>query len=267
MGIDEMRRDEMDRAVPLGQLSGYEVADDDPDVRGWEVIAADGRRLGQVDELLVDTEAMKVRYLDVDLDRGLVAGADRHALIPVGYARLEPALRRVFTDALPSTRLETLPAYPHGPVARDMEESFQRPFAGAPRTGIHGQETRIIRHEEELAVGKRRTEAGEVQVHKRVETEHVRRPVQLAREEVTVERRPITDPARAASASGGARIEGGEIHVPVMAEEAVVEKRVVPREEVVVRKREVEEPEVVEADLRRERIEVDRGGDARREPR
>jgi stress response protein YsnF len=47
----------------------------------------------------------------------------------------------------------------------------------------------------------------------------------------------------------------------------VVQKRVVPREELVVRKREVQEREVVEADLRRERIDVNRDGDARGEAR
>jgi uncharacterized protein (TIGR02271 family) len=262
MGIDEMDRNEMDRVVPLNQLHGYEVADDDPDIRGWQVLAGDGRGIGEVDQLLVDTDAMKVRYLDVDLDDGLAG--DRHALVPIGYARLDPDQRRVFVDGLSATQVAALPAYGHGPVTRDMDEEFNRPFAGASRTdGV--RETRIVRHEEQLAVGKRRTEAGEVQVHKRVETEHVRRPVQLAHEEVTVERRPITDPARAAG--GEARIEGGEIHVPLMAEEAVVEKRVVPREELIVRKREVEEREVVEADLRKERIEVDRDGDARRNPR
>lgn len=265
MGIHEMDQNEMDRVVPLDQLSGYEVADDDPDVRGWQVLSADGLEIGEVDQLLVDTEAMKVRYLDVDLEDALAGG--RHALVPVGYARLDPDGRRVFVDALSSTQVAALPAYGHGPVTRDMDEEFHRPFGGARNSGDGERETRIVSHEEQLAIGKRRTEAGEVQVHKRVETEHVRRPVQLAHEEVTVERHPITDPARAASASGEARIEGGEIHVPLMAEEAVVEKRVVPREELIVRKREVQEPEVVEADLRREHVEVDRNRDARREPR
>ena len=254
-----MSMNEMDRVVPLNQLDGYTVADDDPDVRGWEVISADGRRIGAVDQLLVDREAMKVRYLDVDVDDALVAG-DRHVLIPIGYARLEEGHSRVFVDDLVSTHVATLPAYAHGPVARDMDADFTRQFgAPAAREGQPNQ-ARIIRSEEELAVGKRRTEAGEVQVHKRVETEHVRRPVQLAHEEVTVERRPITDPAMAATTP---TIEGDEIHVPLMQEEAVVEKRVVPKEELVVRKREVQESEVVEADLRRERIDVDRDGDAR----
>jgi uncharacterized protein (TIGR02271 family) len=254
-----MAMDDFDRVVPLDQLDGYRVADDDPDVRGWEVISADGRRIGAVDQLLVDEAAMKVRYLDVDVDDALVAG-DRHVLVPIGYARLEEGGRRVFVDSLASTQVTTLPAYAHGPVARDMDTDVRGPFAGMPPAGGDRREARIVRSEEELAVGKRRTEAGEVQVRKRVETEHVRRPVRLAHDEVTVERRPITDPAMAATTPS---IEGDEIRVPLMQEEAVVEKRVVPREELVVRTREVQESETVEADLRRERIDVDRVGDAR----
>ncbi|HEU0012120.1 MAG TPA: DUF2382 domain-containing protein [Longimicrobium sp.] len=258
-----MSMNEMDRVVPLSQLDGYTVADDDPDVRGWEVISADGRKIGAVDQLLVDREAMKVRYLDVDVDDTLVAG-DRHVLIPIGYARLEEDHARVFVDNLASSQVVALPAYAHGPVARDMDADFTRRFgAPAAREG-RPDHARVVRSEEELAVGKRRTESGEVQVHKRVETEHVRRPVQLAHEEVTVERRPITDPAMAATTP---TIGGDEIRVPLMKEEAVVEKRVVPKEELVVRKREVQESEVVEADLRRERIDVNRDGDARDAPR
>lgn len=62
---------------PLVHLegSGYKVADGDPDVRGWEVIGSDGRRIGEVDDLLVDTAAMKVRYLEVRLDRHLAEDA------------------------------------------------------------------------------------------------------------------------------------------------------------------------------------------------
>jgi uncharacterized protein (TIGR02271 family) len=258
-----MATNDLDRVMPLNRLHGYAVADDDPDIRGWEVISADRIRIGEVDQLLVDTEAMKVRYLDVDLDERMVAAGDRHALIPVGYARLEEDRSRVFVDNLVSTQVATLPAYAHGRVARDMDTDFTRRFGAPPATNHRAGRARIVRSEEELAVGNRRMEVGEVQVHKTVETEHVRRPVQLAHEEATVERRPITDPATAATP----RIEGDEIRVPLMAEEAVVEKRVVPKEELIVRKHEVEEREVVEADLRRERIDVDRQGDARRTPR
>ncbi|HEU0013127.1 MAG TPA: PRC-barrel domain-containing protein, partial [Longimicrobium sp.] len=85
-----MPHEDMDRVVPLGQLDDFRVAEGDPDVRGWEVRASDGRKIGEVDELLVDTGAMKVRYLDVDVDDAVLGDRqDHHVLIPIGYARLE----------------------------------------------------------------------------------------------------------------------------------------------------------------------------------
>jgi hypothetical protein len=37
-------------------------------VRGWDVLGADGKRIGAVDDLLVDTQGMRVLYLDVTVD-------------------------------------------------------------------------------------------------------------------------------------------------------------------------------------------------------
>jgi uncharacterized protein (TIGR02271 family) len=118
------------------------------------------------------------------------------------------------------------------------------------------RDARLTLSEEELAVGKRRMEAGEVDIEKRVETRHVSEQVPLSHEEVTIERRPL-EPGMHASG----RIGEEEIRVPLSEEEAVVQKRVVPKEELVVRKRQVEETEMVEADLRRERVDVDTRGD------
>lgn len=53
----------------LHELNDFKVADGDPDVRGWPVRTSDGQRAGKVDDLIVDTGAMQVRYLDVELDR------------------------------------------------------------------------------------------------------------------------------------------------------------------------------------------------------
>ncbi|HEU0016284.1 MAG TPA: YsnF/AvaK domain-containing protein [Longimicrobium sp.] len=126
--------------------------------------------------------------------------------------------------------------------------------------------TRLVLKEEELAVGKRAVEAGEVGVSKRVETDHVRENVTLRHDEVEVERRPITD-GYVAGAADTVIGDGEEIRIPLHAEEAVVEKRVVPTEELVVRKRSVAENETVEADLRRERAEVHREGETLRNDR
>lgn len=299
-----MMNDDLDRVVPLDQLDDFKVADGDPDVRGWEVVGSDGRKIGEVDQLLVDTAAMKVRYLDVDVDNDLVAGAtdasDRHVLIPIGYARLDEGSDRVIVDQLASSDVVGLPEYTHGPITRDFESSvrsrFDSGYTGAAATGttagaaglastgaadttrdndfyshdlyddnrfyggrrnLEGDEARLTLSEEELAIRKQRMAAGEVDVHKRVETEHVSTPVTTTREEAVVERRPITDPTM----HTGARIEGDEIRIPIMEEEVVVEKRVVPKEELVVKKHTITETENVEADLRKERVDVDRQGD------
>jgi uncharacterized protein (TIGR02271 family) len=123
-------------------------------------------------------------------------------------------------------------------------------------SGVTEEEAmRLVLSEEELAIGKRQVAAGEVGVHKTVETRHVHEEVPLRHEEVEVERRPITDGYQATGATIG---QDADVRIQLHAEEAVVEKRVVPKEELVVRKREVVETESVDTELRRERAEVDR---------
>lgn len=119
-----------ERIVPLDELDDFEVAEGDPDVRGWDVFSADGRRIGEVDELLVDTTAMKVRYLDVDLDDELLGapGDDRHILIPIGYARLQRDDDRIRVDGLDSADLAGMPRYTHGPLTREFEMSLMQRY-------------------------------------------------------------------------------------------------------------------------------------------
>ena len=81
------------------------------------------------------------------------------------------------------------------------------------------------------------------------------------REDVTIERIPVTADM---NVSTNVEITEDEIRIPLMAEEAVVEKRVVGKEEVVVRKERHTENQTVEADLRRERLDVDRTGETMR---
>jgi len=275
---------EMDRVVPLDELDDYKVASGDPDVRGWEVVASDGRKIGSVDNLLIDTGAMKVRYLDVDLDREVVgSGDDRHILIPIGYARLNEDDDRIRVDSLNSTDIAGLPAYKHEPLTREYETSVRERFSAGTTTGktsstsadsdfyatehyddnrFYGSrrgssnEERMTLSEEQLAVGKRQHQAGEVEVRKEVETRHVRENVPTTHDEVTVERRPATGGMNAK-----ARIEEDEVRIPLNEEELVVDKRVVPKEELVVKKHQVTENQTVEADLRREHGEVRRDGE------
>jgi PRC-barrel domain len=67
------------RDARVEELRGFEVVEGDPDVRGWAVVGRDGRRVGEVKDLLADSEDPAVRYLDVRLehrpDLRLEAGA------------------------------------------------------------------------------------------------------------------------------------------------------------------------------------------------
>jgi uncharacterized protein (TIGR02271 family) len=263
-----MANESMDRVVPLNSLDGWKVADGEPDIRGWEVVASDGTRVGKVDELLVDTTANKVRYVDVDL-----TDDKRHVTVPVGYARLDRDDNRVMMDRLGTDQLRALPAYNHGPVTRDYEEQVARAvrtdYQGASndrdyydRDDFREDEARITLSEEQLAVGKRNVNAGEVDIHKRVETEQVHRDVELKREDVEIERRPIREGMHAGSQP---EITEDEIRIPLHAEEAVVEKRVVPQEELVVKKKETTEHQDVDATLRKERVDIDRDVDVDRD--
>ncbi|HEV3052599.1 MAG TPA: PRC-barrel domain-containing protein [Longimicrobium sp.] len=123
-----MAANDMDRVVPLSQLDDFKVADGEPDVRGWEVLASDGRKVGEVDELLVDTAAMKVRYLDVDVETA-GGGHDRHVLIPIGYARVDDARDCVMLDSVASSELGGIPSYDQGPLTRDFESSLRQTFS------------------------------------------------------------------------------------------------------------------------------------------
>ena len=113
-------------------------------------------------------------------------------------------------------------------------------------------ELRVQRTEEELAAGTREREAGALNVRKRVRTDRESIEVPPRREEVSVERVPVSE-----GTATEAQIGEDEVRVPVTEEEVVVEKRPVAKEEVRIRKDVVEDTQVVEEDVRREEIDVD----------
>jgi len=137
-------------------------------------------------------------------------------------------------------------------------------FGGAPPVGddVSGPETdnAMTRSEEELSVGTQRREAGRARLRKYVVTEQVQQTVPVQREEVRVEREPITD-ANIDQATSGPALSEEEHEVVLHAEEPVAEKRVVPKERVRLDKDVETEQRTVNEDVAREEIEVegDRG--------
>jgi uncharacterized protein (TIGR02271 family) len=244
----------MDR---LSSLRDLEVAGDSPDVRGWNVATLNDRPVGRVEDLIVDTREMKARYLLVDLSTGdgepdrSPSTREERVLVPLDRAHIDESEHLVRLDVVTAT---ALPRF-SGTIGDDYDERYRRtapPASSTPSGDPSRREDapRMTRSTEELKIGRRQVSAGEVVVSKEVETEHVRQPVQRMREDVEIERRPVSQPS--------ADIGPDEIRVPISEEEIVVEKRPVIKEEVVIRK--VTRPETVEVeeDIRKERIVVDR---------
>ncbi len=120
----------------------------------------------------------------------------------------------------------------------------------------------MTRAEEELSVGTERREAGRARLRKHVVTENVSTTVPVEREQVRVEREPITD-ANAGQAMDGPAISEEEHEVVLHEERAVVDKEVVPKERVRLDKDVTTEQQRVSEEVRKEQIDVD-GADERR---
>jgi len=133
-----------------------------------------------------------------------------------------------------------------GPVGRDTS---------GPTT-----DEAMTRSEEEVAVGKTQRETGRARLRKYIVTENVQQTVPVEREELRVEREPITD-ANVDKALDGPELSEEEHEVTLRAEEAVVDKRVVPKERVRLDKDTVTDEAVVDEEVRKEQIEAE--GDAR----
>jgi uncharacterized protein (TIGR02271 family) len=86
----------------------------------------------------------------------------------------------------------------------------------------------MTRSEEELRVGKAEREAGRARLKKYVVTENVTQTVPVQREEVRLEREPITD-ANVDPAASGPDISEAEHEVTLTEEQPVVEKGPCPR--------------------------------------
>jgi uncharacterized protein (TIGR02271 family) len=121
----------------------------------------------------------------------------------------------------------------------------------------------MTRSEEQLRVGTTQREAGRARLRKYVVTENVTQTVPVSREEVRLEREPITE-ANRGDAYDGPAISEEEHEVVLHAEQAVVQKEAVPVERVRLDKETVTEQQTVSEELRKEQIELEGDGDTRR---
>lgn len=120
------------------------------------------------------------------------------------------------------------------------------------------EQASVVRHEEELELRTQTYEAGSIRARKRVESEQVERVEPRSVEHGDFERAGPND-----GDSGQIEtLEDGSISIPLFEERLVVTKELVVRERVILRKRTVTEHQRIEAELRKEHIEVE--GDVER---
>jgi uncharacterized protein (TIGR02271 family) len=137
----------------------------------------------------------------------------------------------------------------------DTGHTDTRPAVGRDTSGPTTDDA-MTRSEERLNVGTRSEEVGRARLRKYVVSENVTETVPVSREEVRVEREPITE-ANVGNAMDGPAISEEEHEVTLRAERPVVEKEAVPVERVRLDKETVTDTESVSADVRKEEIEVD----------
>jgi uncharacterized protein (TIGR02271 family) len=252
--------------------------------RGMTAVDANGDKVGKIGEVYFDRSSGEPEWATVNT--GLFGM--RTSFVPLsGAERGEDAVRLAFTkdeitdapnvdaDGELSTDEERR-LYEHygrsdygewdgetdrtdGLFDRDRDDEDARGTTGRDTSGPTSDDA-MTRSEEELHVGTERREAGRARLRKYVVTEEVTKTVPVQREEVRIEREPITEGNRDAALDGPAISE--EEHEVVLHEEApVVSKEAVPKERVRMETDTRTDEETVTDEVRKERIETD--GDTR----
>lgn len=141
----------------------------------------------------------------------------------------------------------------HGTSDRDTTRGTVGHDTSGPTT-----DDAMTRSEEQLHVGTEREATGRARLRKYVTTENVTKTIPVEREEVRIEREPITDANRGA-AMGGPAISEEEHEVVLHEERPVVEKEAVPVERVRLDKDVIRDDVTVNEEVRKENIETDGG--------
>ncbi len=240
------------------------------DWRGRTLKDRNGDKIGKIDELFVDRDTDKPEWALVNT--GLfgskssfvpLAGATpegEDVVAQVEAQQVKDAPKMSADDEL--SEQEEAQLFRHYGVAYTEENSVTAEEAPRPETGhdTSGPTTddAMTRSEEELRVGKTQRESGRARLRKYVVTEQVQQTVPVQREEVRVEREPITD-ANVGAATDGPAISEEEHEVVLHEEEVVTEKRAVPKERVRLDKETVTDEQQVSEEVRKEQIEADTG--------
>jgi uncharacterized protein (TIGR02271 family) len=226
--------------VPLQEASGsgngVQVPYDKSTIKDAPKMDPDGRLSQQEEQQLYQHYGLQ--YTEMRSDSGL----------PEGGAATGTAGTTGMTE---STTTGTAGTSSAGYADTDVER-------GGPGRDTSGPNTddAMTRSEEELTVGKTERETGRVRLKKYIVEDQVTQTVPVRREEVRIEREPITD-ANIGDATSGPDLSEEEHEVTLHAEEPVAQKRVVPKERVRLDKDVEVSEETVSDTLRKEQIDVE----------
>jgi len=101
--------------------SDFSIVEGEPDIRGWDVKNSQGRKIGEVEELIVDAQRKKVRYMVVDLDDNEFDLDDRKVIIPIGLAELHTKDDDVILPTIQAEQLKALPEYDEDRLDQTVE--------------------------------------------------------------------------------------------------------------------------------------------------
>jgi uncharacterized protein (TIGR02271 family) len=227
--------------------------------RGYDAVGPDANKLGTVEDIYLDQETGEPEW--VALKTGMFGGK-------LSFAPLSQARQDGDTIVLPyeKDQIKNAPRVEaDGALSQEEEAQLYRHYGldysetdSGNGHDVSGPTTddAMTRSEEELRVGTTRREAGRARLRKYVVTEEETVTVPVQREEVRVEREPITD-ANIDDATDGPAISDEEHEVVLHEDEPVVETRAVPKERVRMDKDTVTDQETVTEQVRKERIDVD----------
>ncbi|HYD20934.1 MAG TPA: PRC-barrel domain-containing protein [Flavipsychrobacter sp.] len=104
--------------------SDFDIVKGEPDIRGWDVRNSQGQKIGEVEELIVDAQQKKVRYMVVDLDDNELKLDHRKVLLPIGMAELQKDEDDVILPNVTAEHLRAIPDYDKNEINADTERKI-----------------------------------------------------------------------------------------------------------------------------------------------
>jgi uncharacterized protein (TIGR02271 family) len=219
--------------------------------RGRTAVDREGDRLGTIEEIYLDAETQRPEWALIKT--GMFGGKP-------SFMPLEGATSNGEQIEAPYSKQQVKDAPQpdaDGELSQDEESALYSHYGiGHDTSGPTTTDDAMTRSEEELRVGTTQREAGRARLVKHVVTEDVTQTVPVEREEVRIEREPITDANRADATAGG-EITSDEHEVVLHEEEVVVDKQAVPKERVRMDTDVVTDEQQVSETLQKEQIETE----------